>query len=314
METTVKADCVRDVVATAASCNATCATVPPIAKTKATGGGAGCSGGYECQHGNGDCIICAQMKMSTNSKCGATNGNTVCPFGKFCSNYGWCGSNQMDYNDGNTQYEVPEQCQPRKITFTMTISMPEANVTESKDLLRKSIAALFKTELTKVFITVKSTTRRMLTESSNLEVEITNVDPDDVQGHKDLMAKDSFEADLAAEILKNTQAAVTISDVSDPTVATMPLPSSPDPETTETPPVTDDGGSGGEEGGIIGGVLGALCCCCCCAGAYYMISKGGMFGGVLEMAEEKAAGEIWTKANEFIEAHKKDPAEVNGEE
>jgi len=163
-----------------------------------------------------------------------------------------------------TQTKMPTY---KKMTFTMKISMDETAVNDNKDLLRTSVATIFGTTMSKVFITFKGAARRMLsTESSKLEVEISNVLPEDAQTHTDLMKKDTFEADLAAEIEKNTKIAVTISDVSNPVVADMTTPSTPDDY------YTDDGSSGGgEEGGVIGGILGALCCCCCCAGAYYLM-------------------------------------------
>jgi len=159
----------------------------------------------------------------------------------------------------------------KKMTFDMTISINETEVAEFKDELREAIATKFDTTMSKVFITVKSAARRKLEtgESSNLEVEITNIDPDDVQGHTEMMKQDSFEADLAALIEDKIGKAVTISDVSDPVVAAMVTDSSPGADD-----YTDGGSSGGAgEAGAIGGIFGALCCCGCVGGIYYLMSK-----------------------------------------
>jgi hypothetical protein len=208
----------------------------------------------------------------------------------------------------------------KMITFTMAISMKEAEVTKNKDMLRESIATKFSTTMSKVFITFKSKARRMLsTEGSILEVEINDVQQKDVQGHKELMKEDSFEADLAALIKQKTNIAVTISDVSPPAVSDMTSDSTPkDPPQDD---YTDDGSSGGgEEGGIIGGILGGLCCCCCVGAAYYFCTKMGpqhVIGDVFETAGdamskqfEQAQMELGGKGlqelQKVIDAHSKD--------
>lgn len=202
--------------------------------------------------------------------------------------------------------------------------MKEAEVTKNKDMLRESVATKFSTTMSKVFITFKSKARRMLsTEGSILEVEINDVQQKDVQGHKDLMKEDSFEADLAALIKQKTNIAVTISDVSSPAVSDMTSDSTPkDPPQDDY--TGDDGSSGGgEEGGIIGGILGGLCCCCCVGAAYYFCTKMGpqhVFGDVFEtagdamskqfeQAQMELAGKGLQELQKQIDAHSKEKEE-----
>merc|ERR550517_1716571 len=151
--------------------------------------------------------------------------------------------------------------------FTMTISMNETTIAANKDMLRQSVATKFNTAIEKVFVrVVKASVRRILNTETRLEVEIIDIQPDDVKAYTDVLENESFEANLAAIIQENTNIAVTISSVTDPSITAMVPPSKP--STTDK----DDGSSGGAAGAIAA-VLSVLFCCACAGGIYYLYTQ-----------------------------------------
>lgn len=60
---------------------------------------------------------CSKLNWTTNGRCGANFGDTVCNgqddgndnLWTYCSNWGWCGPGN-DHDAGNVQYDFPDYC------------------------------------------------------------------------------------------------------------------------------------------------------------------------------------------------------------
>merc|ERR1712131_185455 len=98
----------------------------------------------------------------------------------------------------------------------MSISMTKTQVEEKMPELKESVAETFDVPVTKVSIKVPSARRRMLSETTKLDVEILDVE---FSKATDILESESFATDFAETVSAKTGIEeVTVTDVTQPQI------------------------------------------------------------------------------------------------